>query len=264
MMVGAPPSPPEGRLALAVMARAPSDPRGKTRLLAALGSEAGIELRRAILLDTLDVARRVVGADLVVVFAPANARDELAEITGGAPRLLPQRGDGLGERLECAFVDLLALGFAGVTIIGSDVPTLPVAHVQGAVRAMLDRDDPLVLGPADDGGYYLIGLRHNHPELFRDMPWSTDRVLGRTLDAASKTALSVTLVPSWYDVDSLDDLRRVLGSKAPESSGALHTRAWAVARQHLIDRSEPEPNPEPVLVVADRGPGLRPGNREDG
>ncbi len=220
------------RVALAVMARAPSDPRGKTRLLKGLGAAEGMDLRRAIFLDTLDVVQRVPGAERVLVFAPETAGAEIAELAGSTFRLVPQRGEDLGERLEHAFADLFDLGYAVVTIIGSDLPTLPAEHVERGI-AVLRRDaDPLVLGPSVDGGYYLVGLRTNHPEIFQGIPWSTADVLAATLSAAEAHHLTVTLMPSWYDVDSISDLRQVASS--PELAAfnvAPHTRAWLAARR---------------------------------
>lgn len=94
--------------------------------------------------------------------------------------------------------------------------------------------DPLVLGPADDGGYYFIGLRRPHSELFQGVPWSTVDVLAATLAIAASESLSVTLIPSWYDVDTVSDLERALGSEdaaSPSSAGARHLRAWATRRR---------------------------------
>jgi rSAM/selenodomain-associated transferase 1 len=195
-------------IALAVMTRAPSDESGKTRLLAELGISNGLELRRAILLDTLDVARRVTAVQPVVVFTPAAAQAELSELAGGGWTLIPQRGDDLGERLELAFADLFAAGFPGALIIGSDLPTLPAEYLQLAAAQLMALDDAVVLGPARDGGYYLVGLRNAHPELFRGVAWSTAAVLSETIGIARGAGLQVSFVPEWYDVDSLEDLRR--------------------------------------------------------
>jgi glycosyltransferase A (GT-A) superfamily protein (DUF2064 family) len=147
--------PKADRIALAVMARAPSDEGGKTRLLSALRIVDGADLRRAILLDTLDVVGQVKSAQPVVLFTPAAAEVEIADLTGDRWRLTPQRGEDLGQRLENAFTDLLAQNFAGVLIIGSDLPTLPPEYLRRAKSELMTRDDPVVLGPARDGGYNL-------------------------------------------------------------------------------------------------------------
>lgn len=205
------------------MARAPSDDSGKTRLLAALRIRDGTDLRRAILLDTLDVAGQVSVAEPLVLFTPATAEAEFAGLTGDRWRLAPQRGEHLGERLEHAFADLLARGHAGVLIIGSDLPTLPVEYVRRAASLLLSLEDSVVLGPARDGGYYLIGLRKPHPELFRGVAWSTESVFAETVAIASTAGLPVSLVPDWYDVDSVDDLRRAAAPPGPETHRALRT-----------------------------------------
>ena len=218
------------RVALAVMARAPSDARGKTRLLKALGVDDGTDLRRAILLDTLDVVQRVPGAERVLLFAPETGGAEIAELAGGTYRLLPQRGADLGERLEHTFADLFALGYSAVTIIGSDLPTLPAEHIERGLAVLRGEADPIVLGPSVDGGYYLVGLRTNHPEIFRGIPWSTAGVLAATLSAAEAHRLSVTFIPPWYDIDSMDDLRRVLEPSIEGARRACRTHAWVAAR----------------------------------
>ena len=218
------------RVALAVMARAPSDARGKTRLLTSLGLCDGTDLRRAILLDTLEVVQQVAGVEPVVVFAPETGGAEIAGLVGGDFRVLAQRGGDLGERLRSAFADLFALGYSAVAIIGSDLPTLPAEHVERGLDVLRCEVDPLVLGPALDGGYYLIGLRANHPEIFHKIPWSTAGVLAATLSAAEAHRLSVTLIPSWYDVDSTDDLRRVLELPTAGARTPRRTHEWATAR----------------------------------
>jgi hypothetical protein len=212
------------RIALAVMARAPSDASGKTRLMSMLGIEDGDDLRRAILLDTLDVTvHAAVAADRVVLFTPRKSGAEFAQLTGDRFRLIPQRGDGLGERLVCAFADLFAQHYAGVLIIGSDLPTLPLNHLERAASALMAHNDPVVLGPAADGGYYLIGLRRPHPELFDRIPWSTAAVLTTTVDGAKGLGLMVSIVPEWYDVDSIDDLQRAVESSASGAHPARRT-----------------------------------------
>lgn len=209
------------------MARASSDERGKTRLIQALGIDDGADLRRAILLDTLEAIRRVRLADRILLFTPDAARGEIAALDADAAHLMPQRGETLSDRLEHGFADLFALGYDAAALIGSDLPTLPVSHVAQGIEALLGHPDPLVLGPADDGGYYFIGLRRPHRELFQGVPWSTAGVLAATRAIAEGEGLPVTLVPAWYDVDTVPDLERALGA----GGGAHHLRAWAARHQ---------------------------------
>jgi rSAM/selenodomain-associated transferase 1 len=150
-------------------------------------------------------------------------------------RLLPQRGTNLGERLFHAAEDFFAFGYQAMCLVNSDSPTLPVAVLIEVVNALRQPGDRVVLGPADDGGYYLIGLKRAHPRLFEDMAWSTEAVLANTLDRAREIALETRLLPSWCDVDDATSLGRLFrglfttscmeampGYAAPHSREYLH------------------------------------------
>jgi hypothetical protein len=123
--------------------------------------------------------------------------------------LLPQRGDGFGERLYFATLDLFQCGFQYVSLIDSDSPTVPAKHFAQAVKLLQRTGDRVVLGPSDDGGYYLIGLKEPHRELFERINWSTERVLDQTKQRAREIRLEVQLLPSGYDVDDAASLRRL-------------------------------------------------------
>jgi rSAM/selenodomain-associated transferase 2/rSAM/selenodomain-associated transferase 1 len=214
--------------ALVVMARAPSDSSGKSRLTRDLPRDH-VELRRAILLDTLDAVRRVSRADVWVAFEPADAAAEFQSLTGITARLIPQLGGTLGDRMRNVFADLFADGYSTIVMVGSDLPTLPPAYVEHAFDQLGKQKNPVVIGPAVDGGYYLIGLRALCAELFDSIPWGTQDVLATTLKAAETLQLPVSLAPRWYDIDSLDDLRRVARETAP----AARTRSWIAAHREL-------------------------------
>lgn len=214
--------------ALVVMARAPSDANGKSRLTRHLPGDHG-ELRRAILLDTLDAVRRVSRAELYVAFEPADAVAEFQSLTRSTMRLIPQRGRTLGDRMRNVFADLFTAGYSRIVMVGSDLPTLPPAHLEHAFDQLSVEANRVVIGPAADGGYYLIGLRALCPELFDAIPWSTPDVLVTTLKAAETSQLPVSLAPPWYDIDALDDLRRLVHERA----GAARTRAWIAAHREL-------------------------------
>jgi rSAM/selenodomain-associated transferase 2/rSAM/selenodomain-associated transferase 1 len=214
--------------ALVVMARAPSDSSGKSRLMRDLPRDHA-ELRRAILLDTLDAVGRVSRADLCVAFEPADTVAEFQSLTGSTVRLIPQRGRTLGDRMRNVFADLFAAGYSRIVMVGSDLPTLPPAHVEHAFNQLGTQNNPVVIGPAADGGYYLIGLRALCAELFDSIPWSTPDVLATTLKAAETLQLPVSLAPPWYDIDALDDLRRLAHETAP----AARTRAWIAGHREV-------------------------------
>jgi rSAM/selenodomain-associated transferase 2/rSAM/selenodomain-associated transferase 1 len=209
------------REALVVMARVPSDGRGKSRLTRDLDGDH-VELRRALLLDTLDAVRGVADADLFIAFEPADSTVEMRGLVGDGARLFPQQGDTLGDRMQNAFGHLFAAGYSAVVMIGSDLPSLPTSHLAQAFHYLRDRPDGLVIGPATDGGYYLIGLRRARPELFTSIAWGTADVLTTTTSIAETCGLTVSFVSPWHDVDTVDDLRRVLR----DSNDAPRTRAW--------------------------------------
>ena len=222
------------REALVVMARVPSDRRGKSRLTRDLGGNH-VELRRALLLDTLDAARGVADADLFVAFEPADSIAEMRGLVGDEARLFPQQGDTLGDRMQNAFGRLFAAGYSAVVMIGSDLPSLPTSHLAQAFQYLRDGPDALVIGPATDGGYYLIGLRRLCPALFTSIAWSTADVLKTTTSIAETCGLTVSFVPPWHDVDTVDDLRRVLR----DPHGAPRTRAWVTAHGEVASSTAP-------------------------
>jgi len=222
------------REALLVLARVPSDTRGKSRLTRDLGGDH-LELRRALLLDTLDASRAIAGADLFVAFEPADSIAEMRGLVGDRARLFPQQGDTLGDRMRNAFGHLFAAGYSTVVMIGSDLPSLPTFHLAQAFQYLRDRPDALVIGPATDGGYYLIGLRRPCPALFTSIAWSTADVLTTTTSIAETCGLTVSFVSPWHDVDTVDDLRRVLR----DPHGATQTRAWASAHPHEPNSKAP-------------------------
>jgi len=211
--------------ALVVMARVPSDTRGKSRLTRDLGGDH-VELRRALLQDTLDAVEGVADVDVFIAFEPADAIAEMRGLVGDGACLFPQQGDTLGDRMRNAFERLFAAGYSAVVMIGSDLPSLPASHLAQAFHCVRERPDAVVIGPASDGGYYLIGLRRLCPELFTSIAWSTTDVLTTTIRIAETCGLTVSLLSPWHDVDTVDDLRRVLR----DPHGATRTRAWVTAQ----------------------------------
>jgi rSAM/selenodomain-associated transferase 1 len=212
------------RPVVGVMARAPSC-EGKSRLIRQLRTSDGAGLRTALLRDTL-AAVAPIHAEKAVLYTPLDGEAEIQRVTPFDAKFLAQRGATLGERMRNGASDLLALGFGCVVLVGADLPTLPAAYVVNALERLTQRRESLILGPAEDGGYYLIGLTRVHDELFEDIPWGTPDVLQRTLEAAGALRLRVELLPVWYDVDLSSDLKRVWQPTAEGDPVAHHTRAW--------------------------------------
>ena len=123
--------------------------------------------------------------------------------------MLPQRGEKFDERLYFAAVDLFKCGFESVCLIDSDSPTVPGENFAQAVKLLGCPGDRIVLGPCDDGGYYLIGIKKPHQEIFERIDWSTERVLAQTKQRARELGLEVKLLVAGYDVDDEASLRRL-------------------------------------------------------
>jgi rSAM/selenodomain-associated transferase 1 len=224
---------------IAIMARAPSS-EGKSRLIRDLGTHDGAGLRLALLRDTFESVAAL-AAEKAVLYTPPDRDAEFRAVTPFQALFLPQRGSTLGERMREAARDLLSSGFDAVVLIGSDLPTLPPAHVSAALGILTRQSEVLVLGPAEDGGYYLIGLTQSRPEFFEHIPWGTPLVLQRTREAAEALGIPVETMPLWYDVDSASDLRRVWHRSEQENGAAPYTRAWlAVAPRAVWARVDGE------------------------
>jgi uncharacterized protein len=189
--------------ALLVFVRAPRRGGVKTRLAAEIGEAAALRVYRRLAEHTMREARGS-GAAVRVHVTPDAAVGEAAAWLGPADAYLPQREGTLGERLSRAFRSAFAAGHGPVVVVGSDLPGLTARLLQGALRS-LDRS-PAVLGPAADGGYYLLGLRAPCPHAFEDIPWSTSGVLRATLQRLESAGIPPALLPTLRDVDRADDL----------------------------------------------------------
>jgi len=209
--------------ALLVVAKRPAAGVTKTRLCPPLSPDQAVALYEAMLRDTLDLVRSVRGVQPAVVYLPEEERSYFAAL---APdfELCLQLGASLGHRLDNALTQFLQRGYRRVAIMNSDGPTLPASCLAGAFDALAHGAE-VVLGPSDDGGYYLIGLTRPAPRLLREVTMSAATVLAETVAIAAQECLNVALLPSWYDVDdvtTLERLRSELEAAAP--SVAPHTR----------------------------------------
>lgn len=215
--------------AVAVMTKVPGMTVVKSRLHESLGAERATELYRCFLLDRLDAVAALRDITGVVAFTPFEAEAALRALSPPALPLVPQRGADLGERLSNILTELLARGHAGAIAVDSDSPTLPMAYVVEAATVLSGATCDVVLGPCEDGGYYLVGLRCPQPALFEGIPWSTDAVFAMTLEKARARGLSVHVLPQWFDVDTEADLRRLYN----DMTARIHSpqRTYALVRQ---------------------------------
>jgi rSAM/selenodomain-associated transferase 1 len=191
---------------LVVMAKEPVAGKVKTRLSPALAPEEAAALYQCMLSDRLREMGGLEGIDLALAFTPSSARDAFIPLARPCLTLFAQRGGDLGERLHNIFVDAFAEGYAAVSIIDSDSPDLPGSTVRGSFSLLLAHGAEVVFGPCSDGGYYLVGMRQPHPELFDDIPWSTPKVLEASLEKAREMGLKTELLCRWNDLDTFEDL----------------------------------------------------------
>jgi hypothetical protein len=190
------------------MAKYPEPGQVKTRLASAIGPRAACTLYRAFILD---LAARLATLDFPVTWAYAPADAPFASLLPGA-RCLAQEGRDLGERMANATAAVLAVDPVPVLVVGTDSPHLPLAAFTDAAEALAG-DADVVVGPADDGGYWLVGLRVPTPGLFDRIAWGDSSVFTETLDRASDLGLRVHVAAGTFDVDepdALEDLRALL------------------------------------------------------
>jgi uncharacterized protein len=203
-----------GPIVVAVLTRAPSR-GGKTRLFAALGLEPDPALLSALLLDTLDGVN-LPGTTRIVFVEPADACDEVRALVQSDLRVLPQPPGSLGERMRATMTHLFEEGASIVVLVGSDLPDIRPPLIADAISKLRSDAKSLVLGPAQDGGYYLIASTTT-PNVFDGIEWSSPRVLEQTRAAATTHGARVHLLDTLRDVDTLEDLRAVV---------AHRTRTW--------------------------------------
>jgi rSAM/selenodomain-associated transferase 1 len=212
---------------LGLFAKRPEPGLVKTRLAAAASPEWAASVAEAFLLDTIE---RLGGVEArrVLAFAPAHAAAYFAVITKSRFATVPQVEGNLGEKMSAFFELQLRHAPRRVVLVGTDSPTLPLGYVAQAFESLDEFD--VVIGPATDGGYYLIGCRQWIGEMFDSIPWGTSRVLADTISRLRSSGLRAALLPPWYDVDTLDDWYTLKGHAAAlrytgEDPGIPHTEA---------------------------------------
>jgi rSAM/selenodomain-associated transferase 1 len=208
--------------ALAIMTKAPRPGIVKTRLQPPLTAEEAARLNVCFLRDIAAAIVRTGGESKGVgIFTPVGSEGDYVDVLPSDFVLIPQRGNGFGERLMNAATDLLRVGFESCCLINSDSPTVTADAFRQAVVELQGADNQIVLGPSDDGGYYLIGMRKANRRLFEGIDWSTERVFTQTLDRARELTLNVHVLPKFYDIDDARALRRLCGELLGEKSDAF-------------------------------------------
>ena len=220
-------SDPEIREALVLMARAPVEGAVKTRLAGALTTAEVLELYLNFLRDTFRMMEQVQAERddlaLVLCFTPEGSEEAFEEVEREGCLMMAQRGADLGERIVNCLDDLFQRGYARVVVIGADSPALPADYVIDAFDELTDART-VVVGPTLDGGYYLIGLAGPAPEIFADIPWSTEEVMAATrtrIDAAGRRLVEL---PEFIDIDTPADLELLAEVLAEDPDLAPRTR----------------------------------------
>ncbi|MBI2361578.1 MAG: TIGR04282 family arsenosugar biosynthesis glycosyltransferase [Deltaproteobacteria bacterium] len=213
--------------AVAIMAKAPWPGQVKTRLCPPLSYEEAAELYRCFLLDKIEQVKALKKATPAIAYTPEDAKSLFEDMASPSFIFIPQQGVDLGSRLFSTLHQLLGLGYTKVIAIDSDTPTLSLDYIQRALTVLSEPEIDLVLGPCEDGGYYLIGLRKLHRELFDGITWSSAHVFSQTIRRAQAKGLNVACLPSWYDVDTPEDLQHLKTLiQLDNSPGAQNTKRF--------------------------------------
>ncbi len=187
----------------------PEKGKVKTRLSKEIGEVITVELYKNFVLDLLLMLEKI-GIHLWVCFYPNNSQERLIRWLGKQYCYMPQKGEDLGQRMKNSFIQAFDKGYRRAIVIGSDSPDLPVAFINEAFLYLKTND--VVIGPALDGGYYLIGFRYDTflAEVFEGINWSTDTVFGETMNILEKAGRKIHILPKWSDIDTLADLKNLV------------------------------------------------------
>ncbi len=208
--------------AVVIFAKAPVPGQVKTRLGRALGDDAAARLAEAFLLDVLESARSLRDQLVVIAFSPPSSEPWFRSHVG-ACHLVPQPQASFGERVIAALGEAHRLGAERTVIVGMDSPHLGTERWEDAFTALDDHD--ACVGPCEDGGYYLLGLRAPRPGMFEDIPWGGPKVLAATRARAAALGLSLAELEADFDVDEVEDLGRLAARLEHDAAACPHTRA---------------------------------------
>ena len=196
--------------ALIIMTKAPEPGQVKTRLVPPLTFAEAADLARALLADQLESVAQFGGAQLFIAFTPDEARGFFENFATLGFSCFAQKGGDLGARMSNSFKQVFEFGFGNVVLIGSDLPALPLTTFERAYASLQKSDCDLVFGPSEDGGYYLVGMGQPIFDIFQDIVWSRNDVLARSVEKLAELGVNYELLNYSYDIDTLDDLKRLL------------------------------------------------------
>ena len=206
--------------ALVVLAKDPVAGQVKTRLLSRLSAVQAAAISAALLQDLLEHLNGLRDCSLFLAYSPAGAQPSMAQLAPPTYELFPQVDGDLGARMYGAFVELFRRGFGSVILIGGDLLPVPLDFFQRGFGYLNDRKNRGVIGPSDDGGYYLLGLSGSHRQLFAGMTWSHTGVFADTIRRMQAAGIDYLKLPEWCDIDIPEDLSKVAAylQRLPASS----------------------------------------------
>lgn len=221
---------PSSRNCILLFLRAPEKGRVKTRLAASLGDDVTLALYRLFVEDILGMLSRT-GCPVVLCGYPEDKLGEIVSWLNPDLPCRPQSGEDLGHRMANAFFEAFSDGFDKVVLVGSDIPDLPPRIIQDAFLAL--EEEGAALGPAADGGYYLVAFRKTGflPEVFENISWGTGTVLSQTLSVFEKNGAPVRLLAPWQDIDTIEDLAALNARHPAADSAAPRTLAFLRQRR---------------------------------
>ncbi len=222
--------------ALIVFAKAPVPGKVKTRLTPGIPPEHAARLYECFLLDSIPLYQTLSDVSVLLYLESESDRGYFEEHFPDLPCYI-QEGETLGERMKGAFETSFNEQHRRVIVVGTDHPTLPLRTISTGYQVLDAYDDAIVIGPSEDGGYYALGMRTIHPELFQDIEFSTSTVYEETMKRMVDIDVTVHVLPKWYDVDTLEDIVRLQNDlQNPELNGSVLTHTTACI-QELVDAS---------------------------
>jgi len=216
-----------------VMTKYPERGKVKLRLAQSIGEEAAASLYHAFIQDTLQTVQAL-DIPFRIAVHPPESQEKLTQCLGRSYACFPQRGANLGERLHNGFLRMFSEKFQQVIAVASDCPDLPLDILQAAVQSL--QSNEVVIGPAPDGGYYLIGFTKDSfiPAVFQDISWSTDKVLDETLERINLDPEQIHILPKWKDIDTKADLQEFYLMYRTHQQDALHSMKYLFDHPELV------------------------------
>ncbi|NOY52028.1 MAG: glycosyltransferase [Deltaproteobacteria bacterium] len=219
--------------ALLILAKEPRPGKAKTRMTPPLTPDQAAALSSAFIADTLAAASQAKGTDIHLFYTPRESYSFFRELAPEGIALIPQQGTDLRERCAHSVSFAFEKGYDRIVQIGTDTPQIRAVHIRKAFAVLKDYD--MTLGPANDGGYYLLALRRPAPSLYDGVEMGTERVLPKMLDNARNMGLSIRFMPEWIDADTFEDLLDL--QRDPQQIPGRSTRGFLAA----LDRKGPPP-----------------------